>query len=56
METVPAAPPHVNPASVDPVTAGRIKTLAVLLVVTVLPTIVIGLLWNGPEETNELYS
>lgn len=56
METVPAAPPHVNLASVDPVTAGRIKTLAVLLVVTVLPTIVIGLLWNGPEETNELYS
>lgn len=39
----------------DPVTASRIRLLAVVLVLSTLPLIVLGLLWQGPEETNELY-
>lgn len=39
----------------DPATASRVRLLAVVLVLTTLPLIVLGLLWQGPEETNELY-
>ena len=47
---------NVRPATADAVAVSRIKTLAALLVLTAVPSVVLGLLWQGPEQTNQLYS
>jgi hypothetical protein len=46
---------RVSPPA-DLVTPGRVKVLATVLVVTALPASFLGLLWQGPEETNGLYT